>query len=300
MLLVEEGRVLRHRGRTPAAWRRYVEAEALARECGDVVGLLRTTLEKAEILRLRGRLDRAEALYRALLADAEAAGDALHMGRACTGLGICKLNSSDPQSAAHWFERARQYLVRSGHRAGIAEVQNHLGELARLRGDLDAAERHYRASASTYRAMGAWLVVIPEANRGVVRLVQGRYHEARPLLEAAYESYRTQGGGTGMATFGALLLPCVVAARDWPAFDRRLDEVTIGLRETGVAENDVAFALNIACDLLADAGELLRAAMTAEVAAAQMLRLGRSDDAARAADRAADLRLRHGARSGTR
>ncbi|MFZ5480346.1 MAG: protein kinase domain-containing protein [Myxococcota bacterium] len=277
--LLEDAIALAQLGRVPPAWRRCIEAEDVARAGGVEDVWRRARHHRARVLLQRGDPVRAEEMARAALESAERDGDPMNVGGACSTIGACQLAGARPERAAPWFERARREYLAAGYRNGVAEVQNQLGEMARLRGDLETAERHYRASAATYRSMGAWKGVVPEGNRGLVRLAQGRFAEARPLFELARDAYVARGHAAQAAIYATLLLPCFAHARDWPAWDAALDEAGRELRRAGLADADLARTLRLAGDLAADAGDAPRARVAWALAAGQHDRLGQAVEA---------------------
>ena len=110
--------------------------EAVARDPGD----LRARLDLAELLRGQGRLDAAEAGYRAVLEQAP------RQFHALLGLGLSARRRGEFRAALDWFEQAAAAGQDPGKRAATLQAADMLRELGRL-DEADAAcraalERH--------------------------------------------------------------------------------------------------------------------------------------------------------------
>ena len=77
------------------------------------------------------------------------------------------------------------------------------------------------------------------------------------------------------AAWGCLLVPAA-AMQDWPAFDRAVHQVRLGVARTGFCAPDLARALERATRLASEAHDVQRAAIASAIAADQHHRLRRS------------------------
>jgi len=136
-------RVLRKLARFDEAYASYEEAGSLALVSCDVYSELLSRLGRVNILWNRGNLSEAEAGYRQLIGDAHAAGQPNAEARALDGLaatlGLRGRAAEAIPYAWQAFERYEDIPAR-------ARVLIGMGIMLRDLGDLDAAERSFRAS----------------------------------------------------------------------------------------------------------------------------------------------------------
>lgn len=94
-------------------------------------------------------------------------------------------NQGRHDESAAVLARALEYAERAGDRAEVGFVHFHLGELAFRRGDLDAAERHWRTALEHERAVGRVVHVIGvEYWMGVLAYRRGALDAAERQLTA--------------------------------------------------------------------------------------------------------------------
>jgi hypothetical protein len=131
---------------------------------------------------------------------------------------------------------AREAFEAVGSRRGLASCCNVLGEPARWDGRLEDAERLYTESRDHFRAIGAFEAVLPEANIGVLRIIQGRYPEARRLLEDAARTGEARGARLPLGAISLFLLPCAASSGDFAEWDRLMRRAQELLAESGMTD----------------------------------------------------------------
>jgi tetratricopeptide (TPR) repeat protein len=285
--LLERGRLAWHKGEPTRAADRLALALGQAGIIGDARLEAECVWQIADLDLGRGRLaaaadgfDRARAAFIAL-------GDAVSAGKAGLSLGeVARQLGRLGEAAAH-VAAARGWLDAGGARWGAAECENKLGELARAAGDSTAAAVHYREAARIYRGLGSGMALYPELNLGVVQVEDGRFDEARPVLEGVLNVFVRQGTRGMVGAGHVCLMACCAGLRDGRAFDAHADAARADLQAAGFVDVDNARLAERAGDLWAAAGDVARAAVAWRLAGAQWSALGRADDASRLDERLA-------------
>ncbi len=267
-------------GEGDAALAQLDEALELARGLGDRFLLANCTRELGALHLDRG--NQREATVQLVMArDAFVqAGDWTRLGVTHVGLSELSKRRSLLFDAAEELHTARRCFERSGFRFGVAECVNHLGDVARIQGELEWARGLYAESRERFQALGAPNAALPTTNLGLVLLEQGALEEARVALETGLLELRNQGRLHLVASVHACLLPCVAAAGDWGEFGDHVDQAHELFRRTGVVEVDAArFAAQGGQQAL-EAGQAELGCRALELARDQWGRLGRQEEAA--------------------
>lgn len=176
---------------------------------------------------------------------------------------------------------ASDRFAASGSRLGQAECANARGELARLQEDLATAERFYREALTAWEALDSIDTAIARANLGLVLTVQGKFADAKRILEAARQRFAAEGRDDLTACAEISLLTPAAAARDWAAWDRLLPSALAALDRCGLVYLDVAREAERAAERAWHAGSVARAKRAWDLSARQYRALHRAEDAAR-------------------
>jgi tetratricopeptide (TPR) repeat protein len=301
------------------------EELAIALAGGHERDACRALTEMATSLRLRGRLEEALGAAQQGHDHAARAGFTQLQANAAINLGQCCLDLGRLAEARTWLERAgeladpallhhvadRERLLgvvarlegrpaeararleaaialaeRSHSRWRLAEAHNALGDASRAAGDLDAAERHYRAAAERFRTLGSGDAAVADLNAALVLLERGAFGEAEALVSRCAVVFERQGRSGLVAATHAVLLPCIAHRGDGAEFDLHVARAEDGLRATGFVEDDIARVALAAGDLWSGNADPIRAARCWALAEDQYRRMGRAAEAEALAARA--------------
>jgi tetratricopeptide (TPR) repeat protein len=277
----------------PMAHRRGAIDEALgyaqaaldhAREVGDHRVAGRALLALGQLHARRGELDPAEAAYREGVATLDRYGAPFVQANARYLLGTLLMFRGLYDDSTKQLGEARRGYEKLGARAQIAICDGDLGETARLRGDLDAAEGHYRRAARMLEALGSNDAYVPRINLAFVALARGRYGEAHAMLDACLVGLSATGHGAYLPYVHAALLPCLASTGDWAGWDEHFAAARRMLGEMALVQDDLATCFELAAGLAAEAGHGARAAGAYAFARAQWIAAGKPERAARIDD----------------
>ncbi|MBU48187.1 MAG: hypothetical protein CL920_05755 [Deltaproteobacteria bacterium] len=276
--LRERGRVARQQGEIARAWRRLQEAEVLAQRIGDEELLANCRHDMGRVLLDRGALSRATDSFQRARSDFDAINDTIGAGTSCLGLGSVATRAGEYAQAAAHLEQALHYFEESGSRAGVANCLNVLGEVARLRGQLEEAENSYRKSLDIYRMIGTGLDAVPKVNLGLVLVERERYQEAFSMLEEGLEIFEEQGRKGFIGAVHAFLLPCLAYHRYWQSFDEHQLQAKEILKQTSLLDADIARLTSIAGDLACEAKQFKRAKEAYQLSLSQWQELDQQEE----------------------
>jgi len=264
-----------------------------------------------------GQADAAHALIRDALDRAEAVGDARLAGQAREHLGMVAMRLGDYGEAERLVLGALAGYERVGQRHGIANClmiagviaikrgdaaaarppletllavatelgirtnQGHahtnLGEVARLEGDLDAAERHYAAASEILGRTGSLHALLPRLNRALVQVDLGRTEDAVADLLAVADELAARDRAMLESTAHLALLRCWWDRGDLDRWDATFARASSLLAATDELDREVA-ELAEKAGLVADGP---RRALALRLAEDHWRRLGRAADAER-------------------
>jgi predicted ATPase/DNA-binding CsgD family transcriptional regulator/Tfp pilus assembly protein PilF len=236
----------------------------LSRACGDdmtVPTALRTLGQAA--LRA-GRFADAIALIDEAIATADAAGNDWESGLTRAAQAAIAVRQGKLKSAHRAYESALDVLS-DNNRWGLAQVLYGMGTLARARGDIEQAVRHFEEATEIFRELGAWLEIARcLAGVGWVALTRGDLELAAARLAEGLRLNQACGQRLGVAR-GLEAFAALAAARQQPEQAARLAGAACQLREslgqpTGIGSRIEAM-LEVARDLL---GASAAAALFAE------------------------------------
>jgi eukaryotic-like serine/threonine-protein kinase len=256
---------------------RFEQASELYRWNGDELGIARCELGTSDAIYRRGELARSYDQYKAALARFERLQDPLGMTNCLLGMGYVALWKNDLDSALSLFERQLRLVEGMGNRFRIARCVSALGEVARQGGKLSEAEQHYRRALQIDDAIGSNSAWVDRMNIALVLLVRGEFLEAKkPILEVL-ELLKESAVPAQLCVVYTEILPCLAHERDWAAWDYYFGEATRVLKETGLKDGDIAWALHLGGEQASAAGEKVRASEAFRLALAQWQSLARPD-----------------------
>jgi putative nucleotidyltransferase with HDIG domain len=163
---------------------------AAAVEAAERAGDSRATAEALRRLSVlhhqRGSVTEARRLCERSFNVAHARGDTDLAAKALNALGVQEMLGGAPADADRSFQRALTLGSRDAELR--ARVEQNLGILANIRGELDAALDHYGRSLEAYRALGdAHGCALTAHNLGMVSADRGNHDEADRYFEEAFQ-----------------------------------------------------------------------------------------------------------------
>ena len=194
------------------------------------------------------------------------------------------LQDGDFDTAAEHARIALENYEASGARWFVGDCYNILGEIARLTGDLEEAERLYRRSLEEVTAVGKPTTAIARANIGFVQLERERYVEAKKTFVGILGEIRRGLSPLLGSHLHVALTVCAAMERDWAAWDRHYREARDVIGRTSYVDIDNARMAELSGELTLGAGKLERASRIYGLAREQYLGLGRQSDADGIAD----------------
>jgi tetratricopeptide (TPR) repeat protein len=254
----------------------FEEARSRFAAAGDRRGTARCDHGIAEMLKQSSRWQEAGPRYEASLAGYAASGDRVGHASCLLGFAHLELDAQLPGGPARIAEAERE-LAAVGNRLGQAVAALVRGNAAVAEGRLDEAEALYWKSAAMLDAVGSADVLVVKHNLGHVSLLRGDFGRASALLEEAFAGFVAAGREGYFAFSHVALLPCRAAARDWVRFDAHLDAAeALVLPGTGLSDETMVIAADLAATLAREAGEEARAARAAAIARVQESRIRRA------------------------
>jgi len=205
-------------------------------------------LEMGAVLSDLGAIDDASEALQVARSEFMLVGHRMGLANSLRWLGDLALRRGDVAWAATLLEAARQGYDELGSAWGAMSCHNSLGELWRAKGDLEGAERHYRAASSLARAMDALDALVPDVNRALVLELQGRHREAGFILRKCLNQADQRGARLLSAICHVALLPTLAATQEWDALDTHYALGNSLLRETGYVHGDIAQLARRAAD----------------------------------------------------
>lgn len=190
-LLSSTAMVLGYQDRHDVRIRAYfTEAIDLHRTANDANGRAHALLQLSVVDGLEGRYSAARELAEEALAVLTALDRPRDLAWAYEVTGEARWFCGDLDAAADAYRQARAIFEELGVQEGIMLTEHHFGQIARRRGQSDAAESHYRASLrlalqqADVRMVGRCL-----AGLGAVACNTGDHAQAATLLAAAWQRF---------------------------------------------------------------------------------------------------------------
>ena len=192
---LQEGRERERAGCMSEALERYDYAVTIAERTGEL-GVLAEALRRAAVLRHhRNESDQARSLCRRSHDIAQRVGNAVLAAEALNTLGGVDLMTGSLEDARTSF---REALTLAGSSRELrARVEQNLGILANIQGDLNGAAAHYRRSLDAYKddgdqhgcAIAYHNLGMVSADRGQFAAADCYYRESRALAEKVGDRY---------------------------------------------------------------------------------------------------------------
>ncbi len=221
------------------------QAMRLARHLGNQWTVARLKHRQAMEATRRRHDEHAVVLYREALAMYRELEDAFLAAYVLVGLGSSLLDLGMLEEAEETLEEALLSNRRLGQTVRVGDTRVQLGELARRRRDLQAAQGHYEDAVRIYREAGHYIgLPAALANLAIVALHHHEDLDATRYLDEASRILAT-AGGSGMAP-GILALRLLVHARtaSWDAIDDRWEDIDEPIRRGAGVDRDIAWALD--------------------------------------------------------
>jgi serine/threonine protein kinase/tetratricopeptide (TPR) repeat protein len=278
-VLLLMGHVLMDLGRLDNALVNLRSSLALAEDLGDLERTVHVRSQLLYVLTSAARLDEAEAMGQRALKDAELLGDPATLAWVLRLSCRLQIAAGHLDRAADYIARAEAPVMESGDRFAVATRLNTVGELHRLRDDVESAEAIYREAMTRYEAIGAGSVIFPEINLGLLLAQRGAYAEAMVYLERVLRRSLNSGQRPLEAGARSWLSVCAAGRQEWSRCDDQLERADELLQETGYVDSDMARAFFLVGHLAGGAGQILTAREAYQLSIDQWVALGRHGDA---------------------
>ncbi len=272
------GRAARERGEPERAREWLREAEERAEALGDRLLLAECRSDAGMLLMYLGEIKDAEAMFHRALSDARSVDSQRWIGQACYGLSYVCQTGGRLAEARRWLTQAQAAFERCGARVDGAHCLNSLGEVLRREGRFVEAEAAYREAADRLKLIGTQSRALVMANVGLTLVEQGRYDEARMVLEVCVATALRQNWTAVVGFLNVCLLPCVAHEEDWEAWDVHLGRATEALENTRYVDRDCGNMALLGGRVAAAAGEPERALGALRLAAHHFEATDRTDD----------------------
>lgn len=216
------------------------ESELIAKQLQDDALLAEARWAHGEFLCVRGLWSQAEKLFQQAFDNFAVVGDALGMGRSHYGLATVARQSNHMEQAQYHLELAQRHFEACHCQRGIADCLNMLGDLCRIRQQLEPAAEHYRESMRIYNTIGAGDIAICKLNLSLVLLHKHEFAEARRQLNDANATFRNNGSKMLEGASNLTLLPCLAHDGDWDEWQDRIGLARFLLSASNFYDVDLA------------------------------------------------------------
>ena len=265
---------------------------ALFQRINDPVGLADCLAGLGNVLMWRRELSASVSCYERALALYQESGDSFKLGQTLKGLANVYQCRDDFAEAQRFLERAKKEFEQLGNRRDVGGCLNDLGENDRLRGQLEAAEDHYRRAVDIMADANLLQTSTPRINLALVLLARAEFAEAEEVLRNLSRAYDDKSSSLEMLWIDAGMLVCAAARADWTEWDKLAGRVNRQMRDSGIIDEDIPWCANLAADLALDAGEDVRAAIGYRLALDQWRAASRDEEAAEVEEYLAALQQR--------
>ena len=276
--LLELGLAARELGDLGLSLGCLTQSEGLFEREGDDRLLARARLVSAGVLGDLGAFDDAELRYEHCRAFCQKHDDGIGMAESIRGLGDLEVRRGDLELATVLLNQARREFEALGHPWGAASCYNSLGTLARAYGDLNDAERNFRACTRICTSSGSALGASALMNQGLVLLLQNRYFEARTSLAEAVVGLEKLGSRGRLGACHLYMLGAFAEEGDWAGFDSHYGMGIALLLESEFVHPDIGLICARTGELLTALRKPERARQLLEHALRQYRMLGMSDE----------------------
>jgi eukaryotic-like serine/threonine-protein kinase len=272
------GRLYEQRGHYDRANDALEKARAAYEQADRGVDLAHCTNSLALVAQRTGDMDAAEQLQLAALEQFQTVGHRSGIANSLRGLGRIERFRGEYDEARRYTKQALVLFEELGDPFGQQSCINGMAEVDRYVGKLEEAERGYREALALAESIGAGEQGLMRINLALVVLQQGRYVEARPMLNDVITFFHDVGkrqleGGAHISAMAAAL-----GNDDIVAFKRHFRAGQILIDETGIADPDIAWPAELAGRLAQKAGLTAWARACFELAMFQYLELKMRDE----------------------
>jgi tetratricopeptide (TPR) repeat protein len=213
-----------------------------------------------EFLCFRGQLSSADQYFRQSLEDYTLLQDHRGMGRALYGLAMVARQAERFEQAIQHLHLAQTYFENCGSQRGLAEALNALGDLHRLKGQLEQAEQLYRESMIRSRTIGAGgFAAICKLNLSLVLIHRKNYADAIQMLSHAIEIFARNSQKMHESAAHICILPCLAAEHDWEAWRQHISLARNLIAATGFHDVDTAEVAYLAGQIAEQSGAYTQA-----------------------------------------
>jgi eukaryotic-like serine/threonine-protein kinase len=231
----------------------------------------------AKDLKLTGKYDESEALYREALSRL---GEDENQIRLRAGshvrIGDCLSRRERYEEALIEVKKGVTLARKSRSPHLLGDVLNLYGEVLRTSGYLELAEAAYREASELLISIGSVTRFFVQANLSIVLQLRGNFAQSRRILEGLLRQRRGHSFPRERMAFSALLLTCLVVDGDFRRFDHTLAELE-GSYRLDWAEFDIGQAAYRAATQLHNLGQHERAIRTYRIVIDQYEKLGLSE-----------------------
>jgi len=276
-------RAARALGQPKEAWPLLEEGLTYAEDSRDIEQVAWCRRDLAVLHLDRGEVADAVELFRNATMGFTESDNPEGVGACHFGLARCARQELDPDRAIIHLRAAKEAFNQAGYRRGLADCEALRAELARLRGDTDAAETGVREAIRRYKELGL-APLTPQATLAWLLMAKGRYADAKQIL-SEHLSRALSDDRLGDATpLHALMLPCLAHEQEWRGFGHHLRRVEGLLHRTERVDPDIAEALERAGNLASEGAQPKRAKACLDLALAQWITMERDDETIRVDD----------------
>ncbi len=227
---------------------RYAIARDAAERAGDRGCVIECLNGIADAEYYQGRLARSGDVLAEAFALCQQGGDEAAMAFCLWNSAYVALWSGEVEQARELLLRQQKLARRAGHRSMIANGRNALGDVARVSGHYDEAEKHYDEALKLMEAIGSGKRRTVRANLAVNALSRGRMERAVQLVEELLPEVDKAGEAVLSATCHGVLAAHAAANRDWPACDRHFAALVRPRRDSGLVDGEHA----VLCEIIGD------------------------------------------------
>ena len=263
------GDIARIRGDAEAAVAHYQEALAGYAQQGRRSEEAHIFFDLADLAAQRGDFVGAATLYgqgQSICADIA---DRLGAGTCALGLARVAAQSGRVADAKQLLGQAQSIFESHGRQAQLMECTHLQGDLARLSGDREAAERCYDRALAFYVAVGSGNAPHVRLSQAFMNLALAMFDDAAAQLELCMHAFVASGEEDDQGRVHAAYLAVAAAASDWAAWDTHMASARQLLSATSRVDRDVAWAARFASGLAEVSGDGTRGRAAGELAEAQ-------------------------------
>jgi len=232
-----------------------------------------------EVMKWRGDLEGSKRALEEACQAGERAGDLPRVGRSLTSLADTLARTGEEDRALEMLEQSRDYQVRAGARDGLAVTLNSLGDLWRRKGDLDAAEKHYREAIGIMEELASVEIAVLRLNLVLTLMARGDFGEPERILRGVLRQVESSHREALLVFVHAGLVACAGARADWEAWDGHYGAMLRHFAQTRPVDDDMGWFLQHAGDRAVAAGDGCRARDCYALALEQWRALGRTERA---------------------